>query len=402
MRAQPKSSEWTQTHTHTVFFVGLFFSLTSLTACLGQTPLAPESRPVTAPEFPFKGVITGMDVHVRSGAGTHYYWCAKLNQGDTVTVLGKQDGWSKIVPPPGCFSWIAMQYVKVSINDPADAIVTGQNVTVYAGSDRVLPMHSTSEQVILKRNSKIRLLKGEEKDGYFKIYSPPGSFLWVSSLYVEKETEDTVRSVTPVPVVPPVANETNEPVPAVAPVLEVPENEHLKAYYILQEKTMAELGKPLLEQNYQEIKKELAAIIADEAAGDVKRYAEHLVNRIEGYELARQVSQTIKQQDESLAGANARIQEALAKRKAEIGKTGRFAVIGVFRASSIYNSAQVRRYRVQDATGRTICYAEAAGEMLGKDVQSYVGKKVGLAGTIKPFAAVNGALVLFTEIVEIP
>ena len=126
----------------------------------------------------------GNDVLVRSGPGTNFYPCGKVSQDEPVEVLGEQDGWSRIVPPANSFAWLTMQYVGVSLQDPSTGIVTGNGVGAYAGSDAVLPMHSTEKQVVLRRGEKVRLL-GEEKDGYLKIACPSGSCLWVSTKFIQ-------------------------------------------------------------------------------------------------------------------------------------------------------------------------------------------------------------------------
>jgi SH3-like domain-containing protein len=72
---------------------------------------APPKDPnaITPLPVPYIAEITGNDVNIRSGPGTNYYRCGKLNKDDKVEVLSAQLGWSRIVPPPGSFSWISMQ-----------------------------------------------------------------------------------------------------------------------------------------------------------------------------------------------------------------------------------------------------------------------------------------------------
>jgi len=125
-------------------------------------------------EFPYTAQVVGDDVNIRSGPGTNYYECGRVNTGDTVEVIGHQAGWLQIVPPAGSFSWVAMQYISINADAPTTGIVTGEGVVVYAGSDYVLPMHSTTKQVMLNRGDKIKLLS-EEMDEYYKIAPPQGS-----------------------------------------------------------------------------------------------------------------------------------------------------------------------------------------------------------------------------------
>jgi len=370
-------------------------------AVLGQTGDAVEQS------SRFTGRITGNDVHIRSGAGTNFYRCGKLSQGDTVAVVAQENGWSKIVPPPGSFSWIAMRYVALKMDDPEIAVVTGNNVAVYAGSDFVEPMHSTSKQTTLPRGTKVNLFD-EQKDGYFKIVPTAGCHLWVSSLYIERVKEAPIRSVTPLTVVTTV-QETNEPAVSEPPVDSEPvvvetvpepeESEFLKAYYVLQELTDAELGKPLEEQDYTPIKQGLQVLVDGKEDEDAVRYAAHLLKRIETYELAQSVGKAVIQQDQDLSNVRERLAKARAEELAKIKRLGKFAVIGKFRASSIYR-AQVKRFMILDTKGKIICYAEPAPSIMEKNFKSFVGKRVGLVGKIKPFPAVNGSLVVFTDIFD--
>jgi uncharacterized protein YgiM (DUF1202 family) len=355
----------------------------------------------------FTGRITGNDVHIRSGAGTNFYRCGKLKQGDMVDVVAQVNGWSKIVPPPGSFSWIAMRYVALKMDDPEVAVVTGNNVAVYAGSDFVEPMHSTSKQTTLPRGTRVNLFD-EQKDGYFKIVPPTGSYLWVSSLYIERVKEEPIRSVTPLTVVTTVP-ETNEPAvtepkpeveaAAVETVPEPEESEQLKAFYVLQEKTAAELSKPLEEQDYTPIKQGLQVLVESKEDEDAVRYAAHLLKRIETYELAQSVGKAVDQQDQDLSAVRERLAKARAEELAKIKRMGKFAVMGKFRASSIYR-AQVKRFMILDTKGKIMCYAEPAPAIMDRDFKDFVGKRVGLVGKIKPFPAVNGSLVVFTDIVD--
>ncbi|MBN1360248.1 MAG: hypothetical protein JW993_06640 [Sedimentisphaerales bacterium] len=357
------------------------------------------TQPTPAMAAGFVGEITGNDVFIRSGPATNYYQCGKLYKGDTVQVVQTQDGWSCIVPPPGCFSWIAMQYVSINLSNPTMGIVTGDNVGVYAGSDFVQPMYSSSKQVTLKRGQTVRLLN-EEKDEYYKIAPPQGAYLWVSSQYVEPA--QSAQEPTPVEVEP--AQGTSAPTPGTS-TSPASESELLDAYYALSKLVKEEQQKPTADQNYAPIKEQLAKLAANQAAGRAARYAEFTLAQVERYELAGIVAKEIALQKKELANITDKIDEARAARLAQIENMGRFAVIGKLESSSLYASTtpagQAQRYRILDGSDKTICYVSPTGPAVGKDVSKLIGKKVGLVGDIRPHPATGRAFVEFTDIVPL-
>lgn len=351
------------------------------------------------PAGPYVAEAVGNDVYIRSGPGTNFYHCGKLYAGDRVQAVKSQDGWSCVVPPPGCFSWISMQYVSINLDNPTVGTVTGDNVGVYAGSDFVEPMHSTSKQVALNRGQVVKLL-GEEKDDYYKIAPPQGAYLWVSSQFLQAATPAVGRP----PVIDvgamvkaPAAKATNPAdANAAAPVT------GLDLYYALNEQIKAERAKAPAEQNYAEIKKKLTELAADKASGRAARYSEYTLKQVERYELACKVSQELAAQNKELQKTTAKIDEARATKLKQIVDIGKYAVTGKLENSSVYvGTGQTRRYRVLDDAGTTICYVMPSGAAAGTDLSKLVGHKVGLVGKISPHEATARAFIEFTEIVQL-
>jgi hypothetical protein len=264
-------------------------------------------------------------------------------------------------------------------------------------------MHSTTEQVTLKRGAKVTLLN-EEKDGYFKIVPPKGSDLWVSSNYLKREAP---KPQTPVST-PPSAAETVKPVQTdTEETTDVPkpptpatlESELLKQYNKLLEDIKTEKAKPLAEQDYASIKKALADIVAKPEAGRIALAAGTWGKRIELFEFGIGVAKQLKQQDQQLESANNKIETAKYQRLAGLEKLGRYAVIGILRPSSVYGTdSSVKRYRIVDEKGKTRCYVKPVGAATGIDMTPFFGQKVGLVGTIKAHPAAGGALVEFTGV----
>lgn len=366
-----------------------------------QTPLT-----ASQPGFPYKAEVTGSSVNVRAGKSTTTYECGKLNEGDVVEVYGEEDGWAKIAPPTGSFSWIAMQYITINVEAPTTGIVTGRNIKVYAGSDYREPMNSNVVQAVVTRGDTVQIT-GEMKDNYLKIFPPKGSYLWVSTRYLKQIEEPVISSplvVLPNPAeLPPDINDSIQP-----EMLEIdpnlPENvlseaALLKRYYEIQEMIKAEQAKPIAQQDYSKIKKALTEIASRKDTTRAARYADFTLKRVNGYELAISVSKQLTEQDEQLAQIRANIEKARTAAIAQVQDMGKYAVIGTLKPSNVYDgAASVQRFRIQDETGKTICYVKPVGEAINKDLKVFYEKKVGLVGSIKANPESGGVIVEFTGI----
>ena len=375
-------------------------------ACLVSNGFAQQSggsKEVDTSSFPYTAEITGNDVYVRSGPGTNFYHCGKLKTGDKVKVVGKQFSWSRIVPPAGSFSWISMQYVTINPTDPKVGTVTGDNVRVYAGSDYVKPLYSTTLQGKLSKGEKVKL-SGEQMDDYYKIAAPPFAYLWVSTNFT-KAVPEPVKAPPVVPILtsPPVEPkvEPNEPADANATVVVVPESvapkSPLERYRELKEQVKAEHAKPADQQDYTDLKKALLEIANDKEAGNAARFSQFVIRQIEGYELAFAVVKEVKLQNEQLEKVKAGINKARTTRLAEVETMGKFAIVGEFQTYLTYGEGH---YRIVDEAGKMTCYALPAGTASQMDLSGFVGQKVGLIGTIEPHLPTKKALVRFTEIVK--
>ena len=383
-------------------YINLFIFV--ILACLVSIGFAQQpggSKEVDTSSFPYTAEIIGNDVYVRSGPGTNFYHCGKLNTGDKVKVVGKQFSWCRIVPPAGSFSWISMQYVDIAPNDQAVGTVTGDNVRVYAGSDYVKPLYSTTLQGKLSKGEKVKLL-GEQMDDYYKIAAPPFAYLWVSTKFTKPVPEPVVAPpavTTPAPVE--VKVEPNEPADANATTAVVPApaatKSPLEKYRELKEQVKAEHAKPADQQDYTDLKKALLEIANDKEAGNAARFAQFVVRQIEGYELAFAVVKEVKLQNQQLDKIRAGINKARTARLAEVETMGKFAIIGEFQTYLTYGPGN---YRIVDEAGKMLCYALPSGATSQMNLNGFVGQKVGLVGTIEPHLPTKKALVRFTEIVK--
>jgi len=363
------------------------------------------SGEVGTPAFPYMAEITGDNVYIRSGPGTNFYDCGKLNTGDKVKVIGKQFSWARIVPPQGSFSWISVQYVGIDSANPTVGTVTGDRVRVYAGSDFRKPLHSMTLQGRLDKGDKVKLL-GEQLDDYYKIAPPSFAYLWVSANFTKpipvKEVAQIVEppTVEPKTIEPPVVEPTTEPNETPKELVPEPVSPEtmLEKYHALKEQVEAERAKPIDEQNYADIKDALIKIARNEEAGKAARYAEYVLEQIKSFELVGVVAKEVRLQNEQLQKIRERIDKARAAKLAEFEDLGRFAVVGQLQPFTTYGPGH---YRIVDKSGKTICYALPGGRVSQTQLGKLMDRKVGLVGTVEPHRQTAGALVRFTEIVEL-
>jgi uncharacterized protein YgiM (DUF1202 family) len=408
------------------------------TAPVGAAPAA-EANALNLPAFPFMAEITSDDVYIRSGPGTQYYNCGKVRKGDKVKVVGNKFSWLQIVPPAGSYSWISKQYVQIDAKNNTSGSVIGDAVRVYAGSDEVQPMHSTSMQAKLNKGDKITIV-GEEKDGYCKIAPPEGAYLWVSSQHAKPLgtlmapapaapaavlRQQDAGAMTPAPAMPATAhpmpaspfptnpgaikapvsspNEPNMPAPAPAPtpVTSVEEQKIIEVQ-ALKEKVEAERAKPAGEQNFAELKKEITVIAGDKQSPMAAKSAAALLKMIDKCELSQEVAKAIKSQEDEYGKTQQKIDSAKNEGLSKIEDKGIFAVIGTLKESPLFaETPGARYYKVVDGNGKALCYARPTGPAADADLSKFVDKKVGLVGSIEANADLGEAVVQFTNILEV-
>jgi uncharacterized protein YgiM (DUF1202 family) len=368
-----------------------------------------EPNEVNLPAMPFLGEITSDDVYVRSGPGTNYYYCGKVKKGDKVKVVGRKFSWPQITPPAGSFCWISKQYVETGPQNSATGAVIGDAVRVYAGSDDVQPMHSTTMLVKLNNGDKVTLL-GEEKEGYCKISPPEGAYLWVSNQYVRpigslaSPVQSTPAAPAPFPTPGTLSRPTpNEPPgapPAPAPMST--DDQKTNEVKLLKERVDAEKAKPADEQKFEGMKKALETIANDKQAPRAARNAQSVLKTIERCELAREAAKAGKLQDEQFGQTQQRIENAKAEQLSKLEDISIFAVIGQIKESPLFaETPGARYYRVVDSEGKTLCYARPTGTAVDVDLSNFIDKKVGLVGTIEASAELSAAVVRFTNIIEL-
>lgn len=395
---------------------------------------------VVAQTMPFIAEVVGTEVNVRSGAGTAFYHTGKVNTPGRVTVVGEKTGWYEIIPPVGSFSWISKEFVDVDPTNPGIGMVKDAGVRIWAGSDYRDPMRSSILQVKLNKGDIVKLIRADSQEGdYYKIVPPPGAHLWISSNYlkyveaisrprhdfmikaapkVEPKTDSRVKpevNVEPVatsvvPVVDPKVEikvtipSVSDPPAGTVTVMEdgAVEYRRVKQCRDLTRQIAEELKKPLEAQNYDEYTRALTVVLNDPQAGKAVRYAEYQLGQIKRFELAQQADQDVKKQDSALARLRKEIKEKYAARLAGVPNPGKYIIKGKIQASLVYTGELgQKRYKILNDAGKIICYAVPAADATATNMDDFIGRSIGLKGTIVTDKSNPVGLVTFTAIEEL-
>jgi uncharacterized protein YraI len=370
---------------------------------------AQEKRPVAlgAPEqaaevnqaqFPYVGEITGTELNIRSGPGMNYYGCGKISSPAKVVVVGQKFSWSQILPPPGSFSWIFKQYVQTDVNKPGVGVVSGDNVRVYAGADDRDPMVSDSVQLTINKGLKVRIM-GAAVGDYYKIVPPEGASLWTSSQYIK-----FIRKADGIDAkVPKSGIEANSLGAKPGVVMEQVDanSRQLEQYYTIVKQFDDEKKKPLAEQDYSKIRAGLEALVADSNSGKAADYAKYILRDVARCELAKESAGTVENQKAELQKQLVEIDKTHQEKVKSLTNNSKFAIIGIFKPSAVYENRPTKRFLITDANNIPICYAEPANTPnapADANYAEYIGKQVGLVGEITDDSLSSSALIKFSEI----
>lgn len=385
-------------------------------------------------EFPQVGEVTGDDVNIRSGPGTSYYRCGKLNAGDKITVVDVMYNktWAKIVPTEGCYSWISKTYVELNPADPKVGVLTGDDVRVWAGSDFVEPLYSQSQQTKLYKGDLVELAGPADLDtDYYKIKPPADAYLWLNMEYVkllgpvaavqkpieapvkpqeaekpqpqpEKPTAPPVTKPTPAVTTPPAVPPTEPTKPEVKPepAKTSVETVALQKCYQAAEDVEKELKKPLPEQNYTPIKQTVTKLLETPDIGKAETYAKALLNQINSYELASQVQKQLVQQDQALDELREKINRAHEiQREKAVPPEAKYLFVGTLKPSHVYTGrVGPKRYLVIDKEKRIICYLLPKGPSQQAKLEGLIDKIVGIRGTVLDDPRAMVPVVLLTDL----
>lgn len=341
--------------------------------------------PYGATGYPYTGVLTATNVHVRCGAGdvngaNNYYPCARLSSPARVQVFGERNGWLKIDPPPGCYSVIIRSALAVDITG-TEGTVTRDRVWVRAAGV-LRAARFTAGQMRLRRGQRVKVF-GEVTDDFgkwYKIKPPRGVYFWIYGEFVTK-----AAAVTPVPTTG--AATTTQPAtrlaatqPAEDYVPAVPK-ETMAAFRAAQRAITAEYERPAGRRDLTALIEQFEAIKV-KPKSPLKPYVDFYI----------QYMKTDIARGKDLSAAENLRQESLERQKrfdleralAEAAKPEEvmpYTAEGILSASRMFpGGALTKRYILTDpATRRVNAYVEAGAEDV--DLDANVGNHVGIYGT---------------------
>jgi len=156
--------------------VGLAFFVLFLFPAFQAAGEPQASPPAAEPaQFPYRGLITGSGVNLRSGPGRSYEILLQLARGTQLRVLERRQSWFAVALPEGVPAYLHRSYV--GKEEQGWAPVQGSRVQV-----RVRPSDGATSWGDLSSPERVRVL-GSYAD-WVKIQPPPFCRGWVSAEYV--------------------------------------------------------------------------------------------------------------------------------------------------------------------------------------------------------------------------
>jgi uncharacterized protein YraI len=342
-------------------------------------PQAISAQPAAVP---YKAYAKADGVCVRSGPGQNYYPTDRLKIGQEVEVYRDEPaGWCAIRPIEGSFSWVSSRYLKPTEGNLA--VVTGDKVEACIGSHLNNDARPVST-VHLRKGETVEIFdsssneKMASKSDWIKIAPPSGEFRWIAVGDIDRNPPDHTAAAAARPV----SGQIEEAAtPATAPPGS-PLSAH--AYQKELDRLDLELSAMVIEEpsawSFDGLR-DRANWLVDHAQTAVERgRARLLVNKITRFDDIKHRYDAVQAMHEN----NERSARLLANLRSDVGPRPAIADIddrfdGVGQLAQVTSAKQgAPRYALVDDSGSLRCYVTPAP---GVNLQSYVGKQVGITGT---------------------
>ncbi len=370
----------------------------------GSAAVLPEpSAEATQSEYWLR--VTAERVNVRSRADLNSRIVGRVNRDDVLEGWGSENGWHKIVPPPGVYSLVAAQYIE-RVGEDRGLVKVETSLRVRVGSDVQPRDPMLSEvQTRLEPDAEVRILGGLD-GGWLKIVPPDGVYVYISGDYVEQvtaEVADRLRAAKPTAAVA-ASPASGKPTGPTTQPAEQPDLSGLWGMRLASvlESVEAEQRKPSDEQAWEPFATRLRPIAVQREEPQVARLAaawlEKTESRIKEQAVAREAREIARQAERDRA-RHARELEEIRRAKDDLKPRSEFDARGVLRPSfAVPAGPYGLRYKLQDPfTHKVAAYVEFPTE-LGVDVTTCVGKYVGVRGEEQTIKGVSVSILRVTRL----
>ena len=430
---------------------------------LEQGPV-PAQPPEAVVFEPYIGRITGDSVNVRSGPAEVYYDVTKINKGHLVVVREEKQGWCKIDPTPGCFSYIAVEFVKLieadlsepsaetdaqdadepavendasttaddepAGEDPTAAPAESSQADASAETDDAAGSPEQTASPLAENGLRWGTVVGDNvrvRAGSIKV--PPQYASEVQTklsspakVHIIGRRGDFYKIATPPgsyfwvagdfverlgPVTPDALTELKEQVLTAAALTDVPKNlsEQRLEYQKLTAAVKAERAKPLEQQNFEPLRKRLDSLLGQTESVSLKASVDTLQRHLERCEVALAIWQQSRKEDRQLTATLSEIDQQMellmAVKPPAPNNVKDIVVKGTLAESAVFTAPNKnRRFLVLDDSERIIYYALAEKE--GLDLAGYLGKNVSMVGQVQYDSFGKVRLLHVHEVVELP
>lgn len=130
-----------------------------------------------------KGTVTAGVLNVRNGPGTDSSIKGYLYEGDTVSVLEKDNGWLRVQLGNKITGWVSDKYIKIGTSSINTKIKCKANLNVRSG-----PGTNYSIKVTIKNGTIHEVI--DKSNDWYKIQLSNGISGWVYGYYVEETSND--------------------------------------------------------------------------------------------------------------------------------------------------------------------------------------------------------------------
>lgn len=244
------------------------------------TPVPPPATQQTLAE-PIWLRATADKVNIRSRPDANSVVMAQVDRDTALRADRVEFGWYRLLPPEGVFCYVAAEYVEMTGSHAGVVKISEGTLRVRAGST-VRDINPVNSDVLARLNAGMVLqVLGREGD-WLRIAPPADVRVYISDRYVERIGEDQAvllrKSVRDAPPLPMSVRPTTAPVDASPPAAAVRPGAHSGPWSqrlaALESQIDIESRRPVREQNWDEIQRELRNIAAQAEDKTASRLAQ--------------------------------------------------------------------------------------------------------------------------------